>query len=206
MNDKFRKLPEEKQQRIVNAGLKAFALYDYRHAVCDDIAAEAGISKGLLFHYFHNKKEFYMYLYEYSRDILMESIVDPQFHRIRDFFDLILYAAKGKLELLKRNPYLMEFSVRAFYSQNEDVSEDISDQLNQDTKDLYEVFISGLDLYKFKDDIDPYRVYQMMVWISDGYLNEKRREKKQMDLEEFMADFTMVMQMLRSITYKEEYR
>ena len=51
MNDKFFDLKKEKQDRMINAALKVFALRGYRHASTDDIVKEAGISKGLLFHY-----------------------------------------------------------------------------------------------------------------------------------------------------------
>ena len=52
MNEKFFDLKKEKQDRMINAALKVFALNGYRHASTDDIVREAAISKGLLFHYF----------------------------------------------------------------------------------------------------------------------------------------------------------
>ena len=51
MNEAFFALPEEKRQRILNAALEAFAKHEYKKASTDDIAAKAGISKGLLFYY-----------------------------------------------------------------------------------------------------------------------------------------------------------
>ena len=50
MNEKFFDLKKEKQDRMINAALKVFALNGYRHASTDDIVREAAISKGLLFH------------------------------------------------------------------------------------------------------------------------------------------------------------
>ena len=58
MNQKFFALSKEKQMRIINAGMEYFGKYGYKKAVTDDIANKAGISKGLLFHYFDNKKKF----------------------------------------------------------------------------------------------------------------------------------------------------
>ena len=45
-------LKKEKQDRMINAALKVFAMNGYQKASTDDIVKEAGISKGLLFHYF----------------------------------------------------------------------------------------------------------------------------------------------------------
>ena len=71
MNEKFFDLKKEKQDRMINASLKIFALNGYRHASTDDIVAEAGISKGLLFHYFINKLGLYSFLYDYSTRFMM---------------------------------------------------------------------------------------------------------------------------------------
>ncbi|EEF68493.1 TetR/AcrR family transcriptional regulator, partial [Holdemania filiformis] len=65
MNEKFYELPPEKQQRIINAGLEVFGAHDYPQASTDDMTAKAEISKGLLFYYFKNKKEFYLFLFDY---------------------------------------------------------------------------------------------------------------------------------------------
>ena len=71
MNEKFLSLPEEKQQRIINAGFQVFAHFPYKKAPVSEIAANAGISKSLLFHYFHNKKDFYFFLWQKVEDISM---------------------------------------------------------------------------------------------------------------------------------------
>ena len=57
MNEKFFDLKKEKQDRMINAALKVFALNGYRHASTDDIVREAAISKGLLFHYLRTSWE-----------------------------------------------------------------------------------------------------------------------------------------------------
>lgn len=73
MNEKFFDLKKEKQDRMINAALKAFALSGYRHASTDDIVREAAISNGLLFHYFESKLGVYAFVYDYSvRYLLLE--------------------------------------------------------------------------------------------------------------------------------------
>lgn len=57
MNEKFFALPEEKQQAILNAGYRVFSQNSYKKSPMSEVAETAGISKSLLFHYFHNKKE-----------------------------------------------------------------------------------------------------------------------------------------------------
>ena len=64
MNEKFFSLPEEKQQEIADAGLRVFSENSYKKSPVSQVAEEAGISKSLLFHYFHNKKELYLFLWD----------------------------------------------------------------------------------------------------------------------------------------------
>lgn len=57
----FERLEEEKKEAILFAGIEEFSQKSYRDASTDAITAKSGISKGLLFHYFGSKKEFYFY-------------------------------------------------------------------------------------------------------------------------------------------------
>ncbi|MFD6209493.1 TetR/AcrR family transcriptional regulator, partial [Peribacillus sp. NPDC060253] len=75
MFSKFLNMDKEKQDRIINAAIKEFAQKGYDNASTNEIVKEAGISKGLLFHYFQNKKQLYLFLYEHMIDILMEKIM-----------------------------------------------------------------------------------------------------------------------------------
>ncbi|MFR3292703.1 MAG: TetR/AcrR family transcriptional regulator [[Clostridium] innocuum] len=55
--EKFEELSQEKQRRIIDAGMEVFGRYEYKKANTEDIAVKAGISKGLLFYYFKDKKK-----------------------------------------------------------------------------------------------------------------------------------------------------
>ena len=72
MNEKFFSLPAEKQQSILNAGYRVFSQNSYKKSPMSEIAGEAGISKALLFHYFRNKKELYLFLWEKCAETTME--------------------------------------------------------------------------------------------------------------------------------------
>ncbi len=56
INEKFYELEKEKQDKIINAAIEVFAKNDYKNVVTEEITYKAGISKGLLFYYFKNKK------------------------------------------------------------------------------------------------------------------------------------------------------
>lgn len=74
MNEKFFSLPVEKQEAIINAGFRVFSQNSYKKSPMSEIAGAAGISKSLLFHYFHNKKELYLFLWEKCARITIEEL------------------------------------------------------------------------------------------------------------------------------------
>lgn len=114
MNEKFFDLKREKQDRIINAGLKVFAKNGYRHATTDDIVKEAGISKGLLFHYFTNKVGAYVFLMDYSVRFLLLELSQTIKKETDNFFDLLQQMELGKLQVLKNYPYMQAFLDKAF--------------------------------------------------------------------------------------------
>lgn len=87
MNEKFYALPEEKQSQILNAAYKVFATNQYKKAPTSEIAAEAGISKSLLFHYFHNKQELYLFLWKHAADLTKKYMRQYKVYETDDFFE-----------------------------------------------------------------------------------------------------------------------
>ena len=206
MNEKFYTLPEEKQQNIVNAAMEVFAKNEYKRASTDMIAAKAGISKGLLFYYFHNKKELYLFLYDYLIEVMKEQADASRFSEITDFFELLRYGVSMKVGILQKNPYIMDFAMRAFYSEKEDVSDDLKVVNTTQEDALYKMYFGSVDMHKFKDGAEPYHVFKMLRWMADGYLHDVQMSGKPVILEEMMAEFGVWIEMMRKLTYKEEYQ
>lgn len=202
MNQQFFELPEEKQLRIVNSAMQVFGCNEYKRASTDLIAAKAGISKGLLFYYFHNKKELYMYCFDYCMQITKGSWDLSTFSKLTDFFDILHYGAEIKTALVARNPYITDFMIRSFYTEREDVSDGMKKNLTDIYSQSYNTYFSNVDMSKFKDDIDIKMIYNMLLWMGDGYLNEKRRAGQTIDYEETLHQFDIWMEFFRKLVYK----
>ena len=205
LNEKFFALPQEKRQAITNAALEVFAKNDYRHASTDDIAAKAGISKGLLFYYFRNKESLYLYLYEHAMELVRSQVLMTDLSGVTDFFELMHLGAQTKLELMHLSPYLLDFSVRMFYSQNEAVSGAVQQRLSQDMSGIFSTYFKNVDFSKFRGEVDPQQLLQMLTWMTDGYLREKQRAGQPILIEEVMRDYRSWETMFRKIAYKEEF-
>ncbi len=115
MNDKFFKLPLEKQRRIINAAYKVFSENSYKKAPMSEIADRSGISKALLFHYFTNKKELYMYLWTNAIDRTRKAVVEYKTLETDDFFEMLKRSLLSKCSLMRDYPHIYAFSLRAYY-------------------------------------------------------------------------------------------
>ena len=123
MNDKFFDLKKEKQDRMINAALKVFAGNGYEHASTDEIVKEAGISKGLLFHYFISKIGLYTFVYDYSVKYLLLELNTGVDKEETDFFKLTRQIKNCELQVMRTYPYLIRFLSESGREQNSEALE-----------------------------------------------------------------------------------
>ena len=72
----FDRLPDEKKRHIIQICINLFAEYGYDQTSTDKIVQAAGISKGILFHYFGSKKNLFLYIVRYVSRLLAEVVMD----------------------------------------------------------------------------------------------------------------------------------
>ena len=65
---------EARRKQLLEAGKRIFAERAYDQVSTDELAAATGTSKGLLYHYFGNKRGFYMATIRASADDLLEVV------------------------------------------------------------------------------------------------------------------------------------
>lgn len=173
MNEKFFDLNKEKQDRMINASLKLFALNGYKHASTDDIVTEAGISKGLLFHYFGSKLGLYTFLYDYSVRFmkleLTRGVIDAG--NTTDYFELRKQIEFAKMQVLKNYPYMQQFLDR---SKTENVKEAllaIEEQRNV-LPEVYADIMSRANTSLFADNVDLTKLDAMLEYTIKGLMTE----------------------------------
>jgi AcrR family transcriptional regulator len=67
---------EDRRAQLVELGLRAFTERPYDEVSIDEIAAEAGISRGLLFHYFASKHAYYVAVLSRAAETLVQGIAE----------------------------------------------------------------------------------------------------------------------------------
>lgn len=65
---------DERRAQLLELGLRLFSERAYDEVSIDDIAREAGVSKGLLYHYFGGKRAFYVACVAHAAEALLDRI------------------------------------------------------------------------------------------------------------------------------------
>ena len=97
----FESLPDAKRSAILHAGIQEFSRNAYAEASTDRITAAAGISKGLLFHYFGSKRAFYLYCLEQALQRLVARTLPPG---ASSFYGILFAVLDEKFRLCRAYP------------------------------------------------------------------------------------------------------
>ena len=172
MNAKFFDLKKEKQDRMINAALKVFALHGYRHASTDDIVREAAISKGLLFHYFESKLGLYTFVYDYSVRYMTLELKTTVSAGETDLFELMKQSECARMHAMRGYPYMQQFLNR---SMAEDVSEALLavEEKRNLLLEAYAGIYRQMDFEKLPNGIDGAKLYKMLDLTIKGLMTER---------------------------------
>jgi AcrR family transcriptional regulator len=101
---------DERRAHLLELSMQAFSERAYDDVSIDDIARAAGISKGLLYHYFPTKREFYVAgLNEAARQLLEKTLATPEGatpldrlrHALDAYLEYVSRHARGYRALLR---------------------------------------------------------------------------------------------------------
>ena len=200
MNDKFFNLKREKQDRFINASLKIFSESGYQKASTDDIVKEAGISKGLLFHYFGSKLGLYEFVYNYSKKLLMMEYSGNVLSDGMDFFELQRQMEVSKKNIMISYPYMNVFVGKAFREESFEVLSVVADSMDQYSACLAETYAKA-DISRFKEGVDPSAILKMCIFVADGVLNEQFQNGR-IDPDAYYAEVVSYLNVLKENLYK----
>jgi AcrR family transcriptional regulator len=178
MIEKFLNLDQEKQDRIINAAIKEFAQKGYDNASTNEIVKEAGISKGLLFHYFKNKKQLYLFLKDHFMDLLTKEFYQKVTFADPDIFIRIEQATLIKMELRNQYPDIFKFVTSVYLEDSKEVKEDLDKwKLELTTVNINKAF-EGIDTSLFREDVDAGKAIKIIMWTAEQFAVEESAKAK----------------------------
>ena len=201
MNGKFFDLKKDKQDRMINAALKVFALQGYRHASTDEIVREAAISKGLLFHYFQSKLGAYHFIYDYSvryMNLELRSFVNS---KEKDLFEIMKQVEYARMHAMRGYPYMQQFLNR---SMSEDSTEALLsiEEKRSILQETYDAVYGQIDYSTLPEGVDGEKLRKMLDFTIKGLMTERFQDAS-FQPEMLYEEICDYLDMMKGIVYRE---
>lgn len=203
MNEAYFQLPTEKQKNLMNSGYKVFALYPYKKASMLAIANEANISKSLLFYYFKDKKEYYLFLFDTAIAFLDEQRETHNPNIKYDFFELINRTIEHRMRMIDAYPYLYKFIASAYYEDIEEIKPVLDNRKKVMLQSEKVAFLKVVDHEKFKEPNDAELLFDIVLATAEGcMIGIEDLDANKMKVQ--INSFKRMMQSLEKHYYKED--
>lgn len=191
----------KKHNQIMTAAAALFAKQGYKKTTVDEIVVGANISKGLFYHYFENKKELYLCLYNTYVDILSDAIRQKVDLSETDFFLRLKQLAYIRLDFFLEYPNLWGFLYSAYYECHSDVEPFIKEKNNTLLKNAYSGSAANISWDKLRKGMTPDKAIEIVTWIAEGFVS-KISDKINIPNTELFNQFDEYMECLKTGLYE----
>lgn len=175
MNEKFFELKKDKQDRMINGAMKVFARNGYKRASTDDMVKEAGISKGLWFHYFGNKLGLYSFIADYAVKYMNMELAAMSNRHPESYFETTLAIEKTKLAVRKSYPYIPLFLSSLEREKDEEALTVIGEYKDAYRKARLKAY-ENVNMDNFREEVSMGVLARTMGLTLDGFLREEYEE------------------------------
>jgi len=199
-------LDPAKRDRILNAAMHEFARSGFDRASTNEIVKEAEISKGLLFHYFANKKGLYLFVYDHCIEVSLKRFYDELDLSETDFFARLQQAAQLKLRIQRQYPSMFRFFEAAYAESSPEVRPELETRLKELSDSGFATIFAGVDLTKFKEGTDISKTIKLILWTFEGFVKEEidkaRKQGVPLDYDCIMAEADGYIRLFKQVFYR----
>ncbi len=203
MEDILEKMDPEKRMALINAAMKEFGTNSFEKASTNVIVKEAGISKGLLYHYFTNKQAIYDYMVNFLLNRTMKDVLDHVDFENGDLLARIAGVTEYKLKLFLKYPGLLEFSKGLYASKTFDELKKIAEDM---VPNFYQRFYQeNVDYGLFKEGVEIQRALNITQWTVEKFAESMLvvwRSTGKLDVDHFKKELEQYLDMLKTNFYK----
>lgn len=207
MFSKFLNLESERRNTIINTALKEFANKGFDDASTNVIAKESGVSKPLMFHYVNNKKDFFIFLFDYCLDILETEYFDKVDINEKDIFERLRQTSLLKIKVMQKYPWIFDFIRVAVLTESVVVRDELKQRQKRVENSTLERFYSDIDVSRFRGDLDIEKAKRLIFWAVGGYAGQvldrlKGSGTENIDFQGIQNEFNDYLNELRKVYYK----
>jgi TetR/AcrR family transcriptional regulator len=208
MDDIIQNIDPDKRDRIINAAIEEFASVPYEKASTNNIVKNAGISKGLLFHYFSSKQELFEALTRFVIHTLRDAIVEKINWEETDLFERLKQATIVKLEVSRVYPHMFDFMKNIVAYKNTGSIESLFEMYRGyglDLEQIYKEFYTrNVDYSRFRDPSIITETINIVRWSLEKYTEEQLLtlgEDNRLDYNQAATDLSHYVDILKDAFY-----
>lgn len=209
MEEKLQKMDPQKRQNLIRAAIDEFASHPFQQASTNNIVKKAGISKGLLFHYFNDKKELYDTTIRFAVEMLFTKMSSCIHWEERDLLERLRQIVVEKIKIWQEYPNMFDCIFRVLQNENHHTSLTFYRELGVDLSTLiHDIYRKNIDLSLFKDQSNIEKSLEIIQWTLDGlsqkYTKVYQSQQTETSLLEISKEVQTYIDMLKHILYKQE--
>ncbi len=207
MHPKTINMDEAKKNNIISVSINEFAKHGYVNASTNTIVKAAGISKGLLFHYFAHKQGLFSYVYNYCVDLIATELIAKIDLNQRDILVRLRDTMLVKIELSEKFPQIFDFVARVYVEEADEVKNLISQKEQAAIADSYATLITDIDYSLFKAEIDVQKAIKVIIWTLEKFGAEVLSQTsdpnlKDLDYQAILSEANTYLKLFRECFYK----
>lgn len=172
MPTKLLDLEPLRRNAILNAALKEFVLRGFDNASTNVIAKEAGISKGLMFHYVNNKQDLFLLVYDYFTILLDKEYFTKMDFSEKDIFARLRQSYLLQINLIKQYPWIFDFNKLSIVTKSDEVNKALENRANKNQSSCYHQIFDMIDVSKFRTGLDIEKCKHFILWANIGFTNQ----------------------------------
>ncbi len=208
MEDILKNLDPDKKDRIINSAIEEFSLYPFEKASTNNIVKNAGISKGLLFHYFNSKKDLYEKLVGFVINKLYTEISSQISWDEQDLVERIKKLVIVKMKVGERYPNMFDFIVKVLSHKKASSVDDIYEfygayGVNFETM-LKDIYTKNVDYALFRNPNEIQKNINIVQWTLEKYSEQMlatMNETDSLDYDQIVAELDEYLNILKRTIY-----
>lgn len=199
---------EDKKQRILKASVQEFAKNGYEQSSTNNIIKEAKTSKGLLFHYFQNKKTLYLETVEYCLEQYSKYFKQHMQELNPDIFERAIEIGQLKLKLFYEDPEMYLLMMDALSDPPKELKAEINKRYETILAESTHLFFTNIDTSPLREDLDQNKalevVFLTLEALSNRYMKtyKNHEDKGLADLPRVMKEMEEYLEMMKYGVYK----
>lgn len=153
----------DKKQAILHAALEEFFHKGYLGASTNQIIKAAGVSKGILFHYFTDKRNLYLTVIDECMNYYFQALTSHLERLSNDLFEAIEQLSKIKMEIFRSDPVKYGVIAKAFMTMPEEVRKELTRKQQQMNELVIPLLAAKIDRSCFRKEISPEQAIEFVL-------------------------------------------